>query len=173
MAKYKKRKDGRYATTVMIGYKPDGKPNNVFLSAKSEKELKEKIFELKMKIKTGEVVKTSDTLLRDYADNWLETYKASTGINTKAMYKNALNYIKPELGHLPLNKIVRSDVQKLINDNQEHPRTCEIIRLTLASMAKSISPCPFSTKVRLPRGSYMRGRSTMRGSLLFSIGEEF
>ena len=137
MAKYKKRKDGRYATTVMIGYKPDGKPNNVFLSAKSEKELKEKIFELKMKIKTGEVVKTSDTLLRDYADNWLETYKASTGINTKAMYKNALNYIKPELGHLPLNKIVRSYVQKLINDNQEHPRTCEIIRLTLVQILNS------------------------------------
>ena len=41
MAKYKKRKDGRYATTVLVGYKPDGKPNNVFLSAKTEKELKE------------------------------------------------------------------------------------------------------------------------------------
>lgn len=137
MAKYKKRKDGRYATTVMVGYKPDGKPNNIFLSAKSEKELKEKIFELKMKIKTGEVVKTSDTLLKDYADSWLETYKASAGINTKAMYKNALKYIKSELGHLPLNKIVRSDVQKLINDNQEHPRTCEIIRLTLVQILNS------------------------------------
>ncbi len=137
MAKYKKRKDGRYATTVLVGYKPDGKPNNVFLSAKTEKELKEKIFELKMKMKTGTVVKTSDTLLMDYADSWLETYKASAGINTKAMYKNALNYIKPELGHLPLNKIVRSDVQKLINDNQEHPRTCEIIKLTLVQIFNS------------------------------------
>ena len=52
-------------------------------------------------------------------------------------FKNALNYIKPELGHLPLNKIVRSDVQKLINDNQEHPRTCEIIRLTLVQILNS------------------------------------
>ena len=43
MGKYKKRSDGRYATTVMVGYKPDGKPNNIFLSAKTEKELKEKI----------------------------------------------------------------------------------------------------------------------------------
>ena len=42
MAKYKKRSDGRYATTVMAGYKPDGKPNNIFLSAKTEKELREK-----------------------------------------------------------------------------------------------------------------------------------
>ncbi len=138
MAKYKKRKDGRYATTVMVGYKPDGKPNNVFLSAKSEKELKEKIFELKMKIKTGEAVKTSDTLLKDYADSWLETYKASASINTRAMYINAIScHIKPEIGHLALNKIVRSDIQKLINDRQEHPRTCEIIRLTLVQIFNS------------------------------------
>lgn len=138
MAKYKKRKDGRYATTVMVGYKPDGKPNNVFLSAKTEKELKEKIFELKMKIKTGEAVKTSDTLLKDYADIWLETYKASASINTRAMYINAINcHIKPEIGHLALNKIVRSDIQKLINDRQEHPRTCEIIRLTLVQILNS------------------------------------
>ncbi len=40
MAKYKKRKDGRYATTVMIGYKDNVKPNNVFFSAMSEKELR-------------------------------------------------------------------------------------------------------------------------------------
>ena len=93
---------------------------------------------MKMKIKTSEVVKTSDTLLRDYADSWLETYKSSASINTKTMYINAINcHIKPEIGHLPLNKIVRSDIQKLINDLQEHPRTCEIIRLTLVQILNS------------------------------------
>lgn len=138
MGKYKKRTDGRYATTVMVGYKLDGRPNNVFLSAKTEKELKDKVVELKMRIKSGEAVKTSDTLLRDYADSWLETYKASANINTRAMYINAINcHIKPEIGHLPLNKIVRSDVQKLINDRQDHPRTCEIIRLTLVQILNS------------------------------------
>lgn len=138
MGKYKKRTDGRYATTIMIGRKSDGKPNNVFLSAKTEKELKDKILELKIKIKTGEAVKTSDTQLKDYADNWLETYKASASINTKAMYTNAINcHIKPEIGHLPINKIVRSDIQKIINDRQEHPRTCEIIRMTLVQILNS------------------------------------
>lgn len=138
MAKYKKRSDGRYATTVMIGYKSDGRPNNVFLSAKTERELKEKIFEIKMKVKTGEAVKKSDTLLSDYADSWLETYKASAGINTRAMYTNVIScHIKPEIGHLPLNKLVRSDIQKVINDRQDHPRTCEIIRMTLVQILNS------------------------------------
>ena len=54
------------------------------------------------------------------------------------MYINVINsHIKPEIGHLPLNKIVRSDIQKLINDRQEHPRTCEIIRLTLVQIFNS------------------------------------
>lgn len=138
MGRYKKRKDGRYATTVMIGYKADGRANNIFVSAKTEKELRDKIAELKTKAKTGSLVKESDMLLRDYISGWIDTYKAAVSINTKAMYDNAINkHIKPELGHLPLNKIVRSDVQRLINDNRDHPRTCEIIKMTLVQILNS------------------------------------
>lgn len=119
-------------------YKADGRINNVFLSAKTEKALSDKIVELKMKLKSGEMTKQSDMLLRDYAKSWLNTYKASAGITTKAMYDNAVNkHIITELGHLPLDKIVRSDIQKLINDNQEHLRTCEIIKMTLVQLLNS------------------------------------
>ena len=115
MARYKKRPDGRYATTVMVGYKADGRPDNVFLSAKTEKALRNKVAELKVKVKTGQILKQSDILLSDYVDSWLNTYKASVAINTLAMYDNIVNrHIKPELGYLSLNKIVRSDIQKLV-----------------------------------------------------------
>lgn len=138
MGRYRKRKDGRYATTIMAGYKPDGKPNNIFISAKTEKELKNKIIETKMKIKSGEAVKESDMLLKDYTKSWMQTYKSSAGINTKAMYNNVVNhYIIPELGYFPINKIHRSDIQKLINDNQDHPRTCEIIKMTMVQILNS------------------------------------
>ena len=138
MGRYKKRKDGRYATTVMIGYKADGRANNVFLSAKTEKELRDKVAELKSKMKTGELIKESDMLLCDYITSWIDTYKTSVSINTRAMYENAVNkHIKPELGQLPINKIVRSDVQRLINDNTDHPRTCEIIKMTLVQILNS------------------------------------
>lgn len=138
MPKYKKRPDGRYATTVLTGYKDDGRPHNVFLSAKTEKELKEKILEVKMKMKTGLMVKSSEMPLKKYASEWLDTYKSSVGIKTKEMYKSAVNtYIIPELGHIPLDKLHRSDVQSLINSNQEHPRTCEIIKMTLVQILNS------------------------------------
>ena len=47
--------------------------------------------ELKIKMKSGEVFKQSDTLLSNYADSWIATYKASVSINTRAMYDNIIN----------------------------------------------------------------------------------
>ena len=190
MGRYKKRKDGRYATTIMVGYKADGRPNNIFLSAKTEKALRDKIAELKAKTMSGELIKESDTLFRDYVDNWFAIYKASVGINTKAMYDNIVNkHIKPELGYLPLNKLVRSDVQKLINDNQEHPRTCEQIKMTLVQILNSAIEDKLITenvakKVTLPKRHkkslnrsgkrshkksrfYPSGRSPCKAALLF------
>ena len=138
MAKYKKRKDGRYATTVMIGYKADGRPDNVFLSAKTERALRDKVMELKMKMKTGESVKESDMPMTEYARSWMNTYKASASINTRAMYKNIVEkHIIPEIGEFPISKIVRSDIQRIINDRTDHPRTCEQIRMTLIQIFNS------------------------------------
>lgn len=138
MAKYKKRKDGRYATTVMIGYKADGRPDNVFLSAKTERALRDKVMELKMQIKTGEVIKQYDMPMSYYARSWMDTYKASAGINTRAMYQNIVEkHIIPEIGDLPLNKIVRSDIQRIINDRADHQRTCEQIKMTLVQIFNS------------------------------------
>lgn len=46
-----------------------------------------------MKLKAGEMAKTSDMLLKDYADSWMETYKASASFNTKARYVMLLTAI--------------------------------------------------------------------------------
>jgi len=138
VGKYKKRKDGRYATTITLGYKPDGSPDKVFLSAKTEKELKKKILDVQMKQESGALIKESDMPLAEYSKEWFKAYKAAVGVNTKAMYKNIIDhYIVPEIGHLPLNKTRRSDIQTLINDHMEHPRTCEQIQLTINQIFKS------------------------------------
>lgn len=137
-SKFKKRSDGRYATTITVGRKPDGSPDKIFLSAKTEKELDKKVLDTRLKMKAGELVKNSDTLLKKYIKDWMETYKASAGTNTRAMYRNVIDhYIVPTLGDLPLDKLRRSDVQGLINSNQGHPRTCEQIKMTLVQVLNS------------------------------------
>lgn len=132
MLKYKKRSDGRYATTVTLGHDPAGKVIKVFLSAKSEAELKKKVIQAQVNIQSGKLLKESSMLLKDYARDWLAVSKAKAEINTRAMYDNAINkHIIPAMGHLPLNKIKKSDAQRMINERWDHPRTCQVVRMTL------------------------------------------
>lgn len=135
MAKYKKRADGRYATTVTIGHDATGKVLKVFLSAKSEAELKKKVIQTQINIQSGKLLKESSMLLKDYTKDWYAINKAKAEINTRAMYDNIINkHIIPDIGHIPLDKIKRSDAQKMINERWEHPRTCQIIRMTLVQI---------------------------------------
>ena len=132
MSKDQKRSDGSYATTVTLGHDPTGKVIKVFLSAKSEAELKKKVIQAQVNIQSGKLLKESSMLLKDYARNWLSVSKAKAEINTRAMYDNAINkHIIPAMGHIPLNKIKKSDAQRMINERWEHPRTCQVVRMTL------------------------------------------
>lgn len=71
-------------------------------------------------------------LLKNYARDWFNISMAKAKINTHAMYDNAINkHIIPAMGHIPLDKIKKSDAQHMINEHWEHPRTCQVIRVTL------------------------------------------
>lgn len=131
-ARYKKRADGRYYTSIQHGFKDDGKPNRINLYGKTSKELEEKVSELKYNIKNGLYKEPNDILLQDYADKWFKTYKASKGVNTKNMYKFVINsHITPAIGFIKVEDIKKSDIQLMINERMAKRRTCEQIILTL------------------------------------------
>lgn len=133
MAKYKKRKDGRYCTNVYTGeYGNNGQRIKITLYAKTIRELDSKVIELKYKLQNGGYIKSKNMHFSEYANSWYETYKSQKRTRTKQMYNYVLEtYIKPEIGNLPLDKIVRSDIQNIIKKNYSHRRTCEQIRLVL------------------------------------------
>ncbi len=135
MAKYTKQKDGRYRTTIQLGYGPDGKPLKKYLSAPTIKDLEKKILEARTDIANGLLI-ADNTLFGTYADKWVEIYKGTKSVQTKAMYINAVRLLEP-LRRVPLKEINRSMLQEVINDNSEHPRSCEIILLTLKQIFKS------------------------------------
>lgn len=130
--KYKKRKDGRYETKVSIGYDDTGKLIRKAVFAKTSAELEEKVFEIKRQLKEGTFVFTDKTLFSDYCDRWYTTYKSVKELNTRNMYKNIIDkHIKPCLGSLMINQIKKQDIQALINDRYDKPRTCQQIIMTL------------------------------------------
>ena len=131
-AKYQKRADGRYATRVWDGTYKDGKKNYVTLySTKSSRDLENKRMEYLSARKEGKSVVRSDITLREYAGEWLETYKASREKNTYAMYRRIVEKHLGEAGDLPLGRLTHSLVQLTINEVADRPRTCQQLALTL------------------------------------------
>lgn len=132
MAKYTKRKDGRYSTNVDFGYKDDGSRNRIPVYGKTIKELEEKKLHILMMREQGLSVKSSSMLFEEYALRWLSTYKKKARTNTSRNYTyNLKKYIIPAIGYLPIGKIVKSDIQGIINDNYNHYATCDYIITTL------------------------------------------
>lgn len=151
MARLKKRKDGRYSTTITI----DGKKHYIYGS--SQRELEQKKLQLRMDHEKNHLVKTSNMLLSDYAENWFHSFQEKRNPNTRDMYYNAIyKHIIPSIGHIPLNKITRSDIQRMIDERSHKPSTCEKILNTCRQLFEDAldddlvfkNPCRKVTKPR-------------------------
>lgn len=138
MAKYKKRADGRYCANVDFGRDLNGKRIRKMAYGKTIRELENNIMELKMQRASGQFVKNADTNFYEYAISWLETYQAMNAINTIAMYRNIIEtHLKPEIGHLSVSEIQKSDIQRIITERKDHYETCNKIILTLKQIFNS------------------------------------
>lgn len=155
--KYKQGKDGLWRTAVRTGnYDDNGKPISIRLSSnKSSADLERKVREVKYEIERGHVYVGQAVTLKEYAPMWLET-KKNRSVSTYQGYEYFVNnHLKP-LEDMRLDYIRPSDIQRLINDNSEHPRMCEMILLTLRQIFDMAvnddvimkNPCG---KVTLPR----------------------
>lgn len=136
-AKYTRRKDGLFYSSVRVGKTEDGKPIRKGAYATSSAELERKIADI-IHDYQHDIIKESDMPLGDYADMWYKTYQEGRRTNTKAMYDNVVNkHIIPSIGHIPLNKLTQSDIQQMINSKLEMPNTCQKIKLTIKQVLNS------------------------------------
>ena len=128
MAKYTKRKDGRYCTSVSIGYDNDGKPIKKYLYAKTTRELDLK----KAQYITAPIKAVNKNIqLADYSKRWIENFKNNITPGTLKLYRTALDkYILPTYGAKTLSAITKADIQALINENFNSFAICHKIKIT-------------------------------------------
>lgn len=137
MPKYSKQKDGRYRTSVSTGkFTPDGKPIKKYLSATSIRELEDKVAETRHMVNADALIFDSGTLYGEFSLAWLKTSKKVKSEATRTMYENVLRLTR-ELDNMPLGNITLFHCQDIINQNINHPRTCEQIKLTLKQIFKA------------------------------------
>ncbi|MBQ3584524.1 MAG: site-specific integrase [Lachnospiraceae bacterium] len=156
--KYKRRTDGTFETKLQTGYDNNGKRVRLSVTAGSSSQLEEQVMELKLKLKQlkknfpdyngldykhmlldNSIVKCSEMVLEEYALNWFLVNKSKKEVNTKAMYLNILNtHIIPNLGFIKVNHLKHSDLQRLLTDTFDKPRTCQQILMTMKQIIKSL-----------------------------------
>ena len=135
-SKYTKRSDGRYTTTIVIGYKDDGTPIKKTLYAKTISELDSKITEYKLEVSKGTNFSKRKMTFKDYRSNWWESKLLNiNAVKTKKMYEGIFKYFL-SIDYMMLVDITTKDLQCIINKNKEHPRTCKLIKLTLNEIFK-------------------------------------
>ena len=136
MAKYKKRSDGRYATTIQLGYNELGKPIKKIVYGKTIKELEAKITEYRSELVKGTDFSKRSMTFGEYQDKWWSGKQiAIKEIRTKEMYVTTLKYLTP-LSYIKLTDVTSDDIQQIINKHRHHPRTCQNIKLTLNQIFK-------------------------------------
>lgn len=138
MARYSKSNDGYYKTNVDLGRDENGKRMRKQVIGKTVRELDEKVDLIKRQLNLGIVTKESQMKFYDYSISWFKTYKRIKSINTKAMYQNVIEkHIKNSIGDIQLNKLTKSDIQELINQNYDKYETCKKIVLTVKQILNS------------------------------------
>lgn len=110
------RKDGRWEGRVVIGYDEKNLPKTKSILAKTKAECVEKLATLRTSIDLPTPTKAKpDMPFGEWLDYWYETYyKPYFKPNTVRLYEGFIRlYVKPKLGHIPLNKLTANDLQQL------------------------------------------------------------
>lgn len=104
-------------------------------SKKSSADLEKKVNAFKQALEDNPVRESTITF-GEYAEKWLMVFKSTKELNTRKMYQYTLSYFST-LEFRQLSSITHSDLQKIINSNLDHPRTCRTIKLTFSQIIKS------------------------------------
>lgn len=125
----KKRKDGRYSTSVTVGYDRDGKRQLVTVYGKTKAELAQNKAQILVDLKQNVFVKNKNVTFGEYAELWLKT--KAIQISDTTMYEEILRIYTADIRDIPLTEITKNDCQHLINAAVNKPRTCQKIKITI------------------------------------------
>lgn len=138
MAKYKKRKDGRYKTSVTVGKDWEtGKTIKIQICAKTIQELEGKKANVVSDYNNGRNMITKKVMFKEYAIKWLSNKKPHVEHATYLMYESTIRLHTSQISACNIKEISKSDIQELINSKMDKPRTCKKIKVTLNQIFES------------------------------------
>ena len=136
--KYTLDKSGYYKTTVWDGTYKDGKKHRVTIrSKKSSRDLERKVAEFNERVRDRKNIRGADITFLQYANTWLDVYKAGSSDNTKRMYRNIIDKHLCILNGIRLQDIDRIHLQQALNNAEGKKATQRQIRMTFRQVLTS------------------------------------
>lgn len=142
MNKMKKRKDGRYAKQILLGYSEDGKRKYKTLYGKTQAEVDKKERGLRSAIDGGYNPSGSSITLGEWLKEWLDTYNMNIRPNTLKSYTSQIKRIAtPSVRDIKLCDLKPINLQSVLNDiYNEHPpfarNCCMLLKKALTQAYK-------------------------------------
>ena len=116
MAKLKKRDDGRYQKSVIVGKKPNGKYIKKSVYGKTQKELEANIHALTNEINSGVAVWQSDITFSQLAKIWMEQYHPMESEKWKYREQQVINcHLLPTLGGMYARELKQVHLQSIVS----------------------------------------------------------
>lgn len=110
----RKRADGRYEGTVMIGYREDGRKHTITVYGKSRDEAKRKLSQAIQELETQPSL-AAEYSFSEWADIWFEHHKERISATTQQSYGYTLLKLKGYFGEEMLDTILPFDVEVFLN----------------------------------------------------------
>lgn len=109
------RKDGYWVARLMVGYKPNGKPDRRAVYAKTRAEVQRRLLTLRQQLDSGLVAQPQRVTVGDYLTQWLrDSVAPSVRPRTHASYAQVVRlYLQPGLGRYRLADLRPQHIQQL------------------------------------------------------------
>ena len=136
MAKYKKRKDGRYMVQIKIGYNDNGKPKYKSIYGRTINDLENKVAEFKSNLNKGIIIDDQNLTVEKWANKWLNTYKINLKSNSYNIYKYCISAHFGPIKDIKLRDLKDVELQQIVNEliKKGNHRAAEIFKSTIHQM---------------------------------------
>ncbi|MCP4502767.1 MAG: tyrosine-type recombinase/integrase, partial [Deltaproteobacteria bacterium] len=133
---YFDKEKGRYRGEISTGYSTEGKRQKRRVTAKTKRELQEKLEVIRAEINRGVVITPERMTLASFFGRWFDDcVHGSVRPSTEKRYRSIVKiHIAPLLGGTLLSKLTTFSLQSLYSTLKKQgasPRTCELVHVVL------------------------------------------
>ena len=114
----RKRADGRWESTLMVGWKEDGRPLRKSFYGKTQDEVKQKVQRWKATC-PPQRIKQKEYRFVEWADMWFDVHKESISPTTAEGYRYILRHLKDYFGKRKLQEILPYDIEVFLKKKRE------------------------------------------------------